>query len=441
MDLKIREDLNRLNKVEVYSFLVNEAQQIDKSHKLSTELGFKEYFPELYEEMINSGFDNYPSFKQKLWHFFNDDYSIHYCHCGKELKFISIVKGYRTYCSNECKYSDDNYLQKVSDNTKELWKTNGNMKNTLVSLSQGRDNWWANLSKEERTTHTKPLHDAMKNAVLNMSDEQKQEMYKKREEKSKITRNNKPHEIKSAELEKRIKSYKNTLANRSNEKKKEVSMNVSNGLKNMREEQKKQRDINKHLAMIKRTQKIYPDVIDLYTPKNNKNTIYTCSCQNPECKKCENKIYKTTLGSFAYRRKLGIETCPICHPRTIGTSSGEKEVLEYIQSIYNGVIIANDRDTLSGKEIDIYLPELKIGFEYQGDLWHANPLLYDETFVHPINNKTYEEIHNADDEKKKSAKLMGIKLIEVWETDWVEHQRITKRMIKNIIHENRNCCK
>ena len=434
MILNIRDDLNRLSKSEVYSFIVNESNQIDKSHKLLTESGFKEYFPELYNELISSGFDEYKSFKQKLWHFFNNDHNIYYCHCGKELDFISIVKGYRMYCSNECKYNDEKYLQKVSDNSKKIWKTNENMKNTLKSLYNGRDKWWSSLTKEERTAHTEPLHNAMKNSILSMPYDKKVKMYKESSERANLTKRNKPQEIKDAELEKRLKSFKNTIKNRSDEKKKEISKHVSDGLNKMTDEQKKKRDENKHLAMVKRTQSIYPDVIDIFTIKGNKNSIYTCSCQNPNCTKCKNKIYKTTSGSYKYRLQQGLEPCPICHPRTIGISSGEKDLLEYIKSIYKGTIIPNDRKILSGKEIDIYLPDLKIGFEYQGDLWHANPLLFDETFVHPINNKTYKEIHLADDEKKEQANQLGIKIIEIWETDWIEHNRTSKKIIKNIIN-------
>lgn len=433
MELNIRRDLNKLDKIDVYNFLLNESHQIDKSHKLLTESGFKQYFPEIYNDLINSNFEEYPSFKQKLWHYFNDDHNIHYCHCGKKLNFVSIKKGYRMYCSNECKYNDSKYLQKVSENSKNLWETNDKMKNVIVSLSKGRDNWWAKLNKEERTLHTKPLHDSMRQSILNMSEEQKHEMYKKNSEKSKITRDNKSQEIKNAELEKRIKSFKNTILNRSDERKKEVGKNISKGLRNMSDGQKYQRYINKHISMIRRTQKIYPDVIDINTHLNKK-VIYTCICKNTQCNKCQHKIYKTTFASYIYRLKQGIETCPICHPRTIGISSGEKEVLKYIQSIYKGKIISNDRNVLEGKEIDIYLPELNLGFEFQGDLWHANPLLFDESFINPINHKTYTEIHLADEEKKKCAFKKGIKLIEIWETDWFEHQRITKKNIKDMIN-------
>ena len=51
---------------------------------------------------------------------------------------------------------------------------------------------------------------------------------------------------------------------------------------------------------------------------------------------------------------------------------------------------------LDGLEIDIYLPELKIGFEFNGDYWHMNPLMY-----------------RYDDENSSSH----MKAIEQWEKD------------------------
>ena len=49
------------------------------------------------------------------------------------------------------------------------------------------------------------------------------------------------------------------------------------------------------------------------------------------------------------------------------TSSLEQCVYEYITNNFNYVIERNKRKYLNGKEIDIYLPELKLGFEIQGD--------------------------------------------------------------------------
>ena len=74
----------------------------DKSGGLKKKESIKKNYPELYAEMEKIKFpDNY-SFTQKLWHFLQDDFSIHKCKCGNNLHFIDFKKGYRTYCSTSC---------------------------------------------------------------------------------------------------------------------------------------------------------------------------------------------------------------------------------------------------------------------------------------------------------------------------------------------------
>ena len=68
--------------------------------------------------------------------------------------------------------------------------------------------------------------------------------------------------------------------------------------------------------------------------------------------------------------------CYLCNPFGYHISGKQKNIFDYIKSIYSGDIIENDKSILDGLEIDIYLPELKIGFEFNGDYWHMNPLMY-----------------------------------------------------------------
>jgi len=45
-------------------------------------------------------------------------------------------------------------------------------------------------------------------------------------------------------------------------------------------------------------------------------------------------------------------------------------VLDFIKKNYNGNIISNSQSIIS-KELDIYLPDLKLAFEYNGLFWHS----------------------------------------------------------------------
>lgn len=66
--------------------------------------------------------------------------------------------------------------------------------------------------------------------------------------------------------------------------------------------------------------------------------------------------------------------CPFC---TTSSSKEEIELYDFIKSNYKGKIMLHYRVQDNNKyyECDIYLPELKIGFEYNGVYWHSDKML------------------------------------------------------------------
>jgi len=136
------------------------------------------------------------------------------------------------------------------------------------------------------------------------------------------------------------------------------------------------------------------------------------------------KIKDTNLEKFGYISsnnfkdksiKKNLEKIyTICNPIGSSSSIKEKMLLEYITSVYPGEIINTYRDKL---EIDIYLPELKIGFEFNGLYWHSDK--YKEKRYHL--NKT------------NHFKDKGIRIIHIWEDDWDQKSLIIKSQIKNWI--------
>ena len=55
------------------------------------------------------------------------------------------------------------------------------------------------------------------------------------------------------------------------------------------------------------------------------------------------------------------------------TSKGQKEVSDYIQSL-GLTVLNNHKKTLNGVEMDIFIPNLNIGFEYNGLFWHSEKM-------------------------------------------------------------------
>lgn len=107
--------------------------------------------------------------------------------------------------------------------------------------------------------------------------------------------------------------------------------------------------------------------------------------------------------------------CPQC-AREATSSRGEKELAEWIAST-GSEIVRNDRSTLGGFEIDIYLPNEKIGIEYHGAYWHRDVVM---------------QHHRIHETKINRAESLGIRLITVWDFDWKAKPEIIKA---HILHQ------
>lgn len=130
------------------------------------------------------------------------------------------------------------------------------------------------------------------------------------------------------------------------------------------------------------------------------------------CNSCkENFIINKVL--FYKRRETKTTICTNCNHVDKHQSGKEILLFNFIKSIYNGEIIQNFR--IERNEIDIYLPEINLGFEFNGVWWHSDE--YKEKRYHL--NKT------------KSLKEVGIKLIHIWEDDWDSKTDIIKSQINN----------
>ena len=124
--------------------------------------------------------------------------------------------------------------------------------------------------------------------------------------------------------------------------------------------------------------------------------------------------FEIASSNYHSRLKSKIPLCTICHPIGNSRSIKEDEVYNYISSIYNVEIIQSYRD---GLEIDIYLPELKLGFEFNGLYWHSEE----------YKSKNYHR------EKTDYFSERGIRIIHIWEDDWDLKSDILKSQISHLL--------
>jgi len=137
--------------------------------------------------------------------------------------------------------------------------------------------------------------------------------------------------------------------------------------------------------------------------------------ENTSTFKCDSgHDFKISSDLYHNRIRSNLPLCTICYPLNENVSIKEIELLKFIKSIYGGEIIRSYRDQL---EIDIYLPDKKIGFEFNGLYWHNND--QKENDYHINKSKFFEE--------------RGIRIVHIWEDDWDYKCDIIKSQISNLI--------
>lgn len=112
--------------------------------------------------------------------------------------------------------------------------------------------------------------------------------------------------------------------------------------------------------------------------------------------------------------------CPDCSYRV---SRAEVELTDFIASL--GFVPERNRRILGGnKEIDILIPELMVGIEYNGDYWHNNQRIFKRWGI------TSFEHHLA---KLNLAHSKGVVLYFVWESDWNESKELVKKVVREVL--------
>jgi G:T-mismatch repair DNA endonuclease (very short patch repair protein) len=84
--------------------------------------------------------------------------------------------------------------------------------------------------------------------------------------------------------------------------------------------------------------------------------------------------------------------------------------------------------------LDYYLPSYKLCIEYNGDYWHANPLLYDSNyqFTGKLNGISAKQIWERDNLKYNAISKHGIQCIVVWENNAIAKLDETVNLITQI---------
>lgn len=140
-----------------------------------------------------------------------------------------------------------------------------------------------------------------------------------------------------------------------------------------------------------------------------------------------NKIIDFTCGKCASNESLPTETfkwrirecgtpCSKCSNISKNSSLKEFEVYNFITNDLKLHADRNIRILPDGREIDIFIPELKLGIEFDGLYWHNDLRL----------EKNYHK------NKTELANSIGIKLIHIFEDEWEHNREIVKSRLSSL---------
>jgi ribosomal protein S16 len=387
------------------------------------------------------------NFKEKFYLYVNSLKEVPICYCGNRLKFINMNSGFREFCCKDCMYKSDDIKIKRKLSSIEKWGVDNPSKSSLIKEKVKKTNYdrfgsFYPLQSDDVKQRTKEYFIEK----LGVDNPSKLKRVRKKAEKTMMDRWGVKYAMLSDNIKKKTKEYfieKLGVDNPSKLKrvreKAEKTMMDKWGVKHALQkkeflEKLQNTNLLKYGVKNFSSSDIYRKKLSLTIFKKNEVLInsekYTLlNSDNLEflirCKSCS-QDFKIQRQLWRNRIKNSEDICLVCNPIINGTSKEEKNILNYIKEIYDGEIIENFR--MEGKEIDIYLPNLKVGFEYNGLYWHSE-----------INkNRSYHR------DKLTFFNSFGIDIIQIWEDDWLYRGDIIKSMILNKLNKSsrlfaRNC--
>jgi len=339
---------------------------------------------------------------------------INYCYCGKKTKFLTLHTGYSKHCS--CKCSANNKI------TRNKCKKTIKKKYGVEHVSQS-DKFKEKYKKTclekygvESVFQVKEFKEKIKKTNLNrygvenvfQLDEIKEKSKKTLLENYGVDNVSYSNEIKEKKINTCIRNHgvSSYFKTKEFKEKSKKTLLENYGVNHYTKTNKYKEDLNKKFFnRLLNSSRLKDLVTPLFKLEDYKGIKYEYPWK---CTKCETE-FEDNLDNGKVPR------CPTCYPKLNGTSIGEQEVLEFVKQYYPNA--KQDRSSLDGKEIDVYILELKLGIEYNGLYWHSE-----------IGNNTEPKYHQ---DKHLLAKEKGIHLIQIFEDEWLNKQDIVKSILLN----------
>lgn len=424
------------------------------------EKNFKKKYEKFYNEIIIFVKDDM-SFIQKLYNWFHGLEYVPLTQCGKKRVFRNFKYGYNDFCSANCKCMVEHSNKKRIETSIVRYGVTNPVKSenvktkiskTKLAYSEEKKNEIADKKRKTLREHYgedygKVIEErnmklfGVKNVsqIKEVSDKIKQsnvERYggigfasEEIREKIKLTKEKRYADKQYNNNEQRKQTCLERYGSEYYFKSEQFKQQYKNvclekyGVDNAsKSEIIKQKISNKNKKTLsEKTMLKHPDIIEV----NDDTFIVKC---NDDCM-CGG-TFEIPKHIYFQRNAVGVDLCIAKNPIKQNTEL-ENTFLNYIKNIYDGEIVVHNRKILSGKEIDIFLPELNIGFEFNGDYWHSNPMFS------KYNDDNVSKHWKNDALKKYKANCLGISLYTVWEYEWLKKNEETRLYVLDIIKNKR----
>jgi hypothetical protein len=377
----------------------------DPSGKMSKELFLAKNYEEEYNFIIkyclSNKIYNLP-FREKVYLTVNTLTKVPSCknpNCNNKVNFKNFTIGYLYYCSNKCISSDPNIKKGKEEKSMKRFGTKTpaesiEIKDKIIKTNQkkhGHNSVMCLIETQEKSKKT-----LLENYGVDNPSKSKEILGKR---------------IKSFKLSNYKETYKNTSLKKygvehpwMNKEVHQKSINSS----------KYNRDILTKILILEKLKK-YPNHKLVKIDYSNLKKIVEIECP-------KGHLFEITRHSLYERQLIKSEICIICNPICKGISGMEISMLNFIKENYNSTIIENSRKIIKPYEIDIYLPDLKLGFEFNGLYWHSS-----------INKD-----QNYHLTKYQMCQNINVNQITIWEDDWIFKNDIVKSFILNKLNKTPN---
>jgi len=372
----------------------------DPSGKMYKESFLSKNYVQEYQYIIDYCVINNISdiaFKEKVYLCLNDIRSVPVCkniNCNNPVKFKNSTLGYYNYCSNRCVGMDPDIIKIKQKKSLEKFgtKTPGEslqIKNKIIKTNN--EKYGGNSPMSSKEIRLKYRETIMKNFGVD-NPSKSIELVKKRVEAFKSS------------------DYKETYRRTSLER-----YGVDHPWSNKEVHSK---TIDFFYASYKNRieSKLDSNRFIFKEFKRGMSTTLAFHCND-----CDEDFDILTY-QFYYRVNRGTSICTNCFPISDNSSISQIELYNFIKDNYNDDIILNCKEVISPYEIDIYLPSLKLGFEFNGIWWHS------DKFKH--------ENYHLD--KLEISSKNGIRLVTIWEDDWVTNREICESFVLNKLNKTKS---